>query len=126
PRPSRTRSPPRAGFVLSGVPGTFAPVRVQSARRQQGGCGMGMGRPVVLLFVAAVLAMGPSDARAQEGAEGIVDLEALVVSGAQPGPGMWKVRKGEHVMHILGTVSPLPRRMEWASDEVEAVIARSQ
>lgn len=54
--------------------------------------------------------------------DGIVDLEKMVVSGAQPGPGMWKVRKGEHVLYILGTVSPLPRRMEWASAEVEAVI----
>lgn len=56
----------------------------------------------------------------------IVDLDAMVVSGAQPGPGMWKVRRGEHVLHILGTVSPLPKRMEWSSAEVEAVIRGSQ
>ncbi|MEN1940996.1 TraB/GumN family protein [Luteimonas sp. MJ246] len=56
----------------------------------------------------------------------IVDLDTMVVSGAQPGPGMWKVRRGDHVLHILGTVSPLPRRMEWSSGKVEAVIAGSQ
>lgn len=55
--------------------------------------------------------------------DGIVDLEAMVVSGAQPGPGMWKVSSGGNVLYILGTVSPLPRRMEWMSDDVEAVIA---
>lgn len=55
--------------------------------------------------------------------DGIVDLDAMVVSGAQPGPGMWKVTRGDHVVHILGTVSPLPRRMQWMSAEVEAVIA---
>lgn len=87
---------------------------------------MGMGRAVVMLFAAMVLGVGLPDARAQEGSDDIVDLEALVVSGAQPGPGMWKVRKGEHVMHLLGTVTPLPRRMEWASGEVEAAIAASQ
>ncbi|GGK01511.1 TraB/GumN family protein [Luteimonas terricola] len=56
----------------------------------------------------------------------IVDLEAMVVSGAQPGPGMWKVSSGDHVLYILGTVSPLPRRMEWMSAEVESVIADAQ
>lgn len=58
--------------------------------------------------------------------EGIIELEALVVSGAQPGPGMWTVRDGDHVLRILGTVSPLPRRMEWSSAEVEAAIAGSR
>lgn len=56
----------------------------------------------------------------------IVDLDTMVVSGAQPGPGMWKVSKGDHVLYILGTVSPLPRRMEWVSADVEGVIAGSQ
>lgn len=58
--------------------------------------------------------------------DGIVDLEGMVVSGAQPGPGMWTVRHGDHVLRVLGTVSPLPRRMEWMSAEVEAVVAASQ
>ena len=57
---------------------------------------------------------------------GIVDMDAVVVSGRQPGPGMWKVSKGDHVLYILGTLSPLPRRMEWVSDAVEGTIARSQ
>ena len=56
----------------------------------------------------------------------IRDLAPLVVSGIQPGPGLWKVRKGDHTMWVLGTVSPLPRRMEWESREVEQVIAQSQ
>ena len=56
----------------------------------------------------------------------IRDLEPLVVSGIQPGPGLWKVRKGDHTLWVLGTVSPLPRRMEWESREVEQAIAQSQ
>ncbi|QCO68114.1 TraB/GumN family protein [Luteimonas yindakuii] len=59
-------------------------------------------------------------------ADRVVDLETLVVSGTQPGPGMWKVSWGDNTLYILGTVSPLPRRMEWESAEVEAVVARSQ
>jgi uncharacterized protein YbaP (TraB family) len=56
----------------------------------------------------------------------IVDIGAVVVSGAQPGPGMWKVSKGDHVLYILGTLSPLPKRMEWVSGEVEKTITQSQ
>ncbi|MGY0651540.1 TraB/GumN family protein [Luteimonas sp. A537] len=73
---------------------------------------------------AATLAGAPESVDGPERA--IVDLDTMVVSGAQPGPGMWTVRSGDHVLHILGTVSPLPRRMEWSSAGVEAVIAGSQ
>ncbi len=53
------------------------------------------------------------------------DLDTIVVTGAQPGPGMWKVSKGDHVLWILGTVSPLPSGIEWKSDEVVSVLQQS-
>lgn len=53
-------------------------------------------------------------------------IEEVVVSGEQPGPGLWKVSKGDHVLWILGTLSPLPKRMMWRSGGVEKVIAQSQ
>ena len=49
-----------------------------------------------------------------------------VVAGVQPGPRLWRVRKGDHVMHVLATVRPLPSRMSWDGDYVQGVIARSQ
>ncbi|MEO6172212.1 MAG: TraB/GumN family protein, partial [Arenimonas sp.] len=52
-------------------------------------------------------------------------MEAMLVTGAQPGPGMWKVSRGDNVMWIMGTQSPLPKKMEWVSREVEKTIARS-
>jgi hypothetical protein len=58
--------------------------------------------------------------------EGTVDLETIVVSGKQPGPGLWKVRSGERTLWILGTQNPLPKRMEWDSANVERRIAASQ
>lgn len=58
--------------------------------------------------------------------DGVVDMAVVVVSGAQPGPGMWKVSRGDHVLYILGTLSPLPKRMEWVSRDVDDVVARSQ
>lgn len=56
----------------------------------------------------------------------ITDETAIVVSGVQPGPGMWKVSKGDHVLWILGTLSPVPRDVTWLSRDVEAAIAQSQ
>lgn len=55
-----------------------------------------------------------------------VDLGTIVVGGRQPGPGLWVVRKGDHVMWILGTQSPLPKRMEWDSANVQKKVAQSQ
>lgn len=52
----------------------------------------------------------------------IRDMETVVVSGAQPGPGLWKVYSGEHTLYILGTLSPLPTRMEWRSQQVASVL----
>jgi len=54
-----------------------------------------------------------------------VELGTVAVTGTQPGPGLWKVSKGDHVLWILGTVSPLPRDIQWRSHDVEALIAGS-
>ena len=56
----------------------------------------------------------------------VIELDTMVVTGVQPGPGMWKVSKGEHTLWILGTLSPLPKKMTWLPRDVEAVIAQSQ
>jgi hypothetical protein len=38
---------------------------------------------------------------------------------------MWKVSKGEHVLWVMGTLTPLPKGMSWLSRDVEAVIAQA-
>lgn len=53
-------------------------------------------------------------------------LETVLVSGEQPGPGLWRVSKDDHELWILGTLSPLPRRMRWQSDKLERLVAGSQ
>lgn len=55
-----------------------------------------------------------------------VQLDTVVVSGALPGPGMWKVSKDGHVLWILGTVNAVPKRMQWESRDVGAVLAQAQ
>ena len=46
-------------------------------------------------------------------------LEPVLVTGEQPGPGLWKVSKGDHVLWILGAQYPLPKKMLWRGREVE-------
>jgi uncharacterized protein YbaP (TraB family) len=53
-------------------------------------------------------------------------VEEVVVEGEHEGPRMWRVAKGGHVLWILGTISPLPRKMTWQSDAVETVLHETQ
>lgn len=54
------------------------------------------------------------------------DLAPVVVTGVQPGPGLWKVHgpRGQ-TLWVLGTVSLLPGGLQWNATEVEQVIARA-
>ena len=53
-------------------------------------------------------------------------MEVVLVLGQQPGPGLWKVTSGEHVMWILGEISPYPRKVKWTSKRFENLLANSQ
>lgn len=52
--------------------------------------------------------------------------EQVLIVGQRPGPGLWKVSKGDHVLYVFGDFAPLPIKMDWRSNEVESVIAKSQ
>jgi len=84
----------------------------------------------LLLALLAVLgadragAAGPASAPGpQAAAEEVQEVE---VSGEQPGPRLWRVSKGDHVLWLLGTLDPLPRKMVWRSREVERVLGEVQ
>jgi hypothetical protein len=59
-------------------------------------------------------------------AQQIMTLAPMVVRGVFPGPALWKISKGGHVMWVLGITSPLPKHMEWNPIEVDRLIASSQ
>lgn len=63
---------------------------------------------------------------AQDTGGAAAELPTVVVSGEQPGPGLWKVSSGDHVLWILGSLSPLPKNIHWQAKEVEAAIASAQ
>ena len=56
----------------------------------------------------------------------ITTLQTVVVTGVVPGPGLWKVTHGDHVLWILGVVPTLPAGIEWRSNQVSQTIAASQ
>ncbi len=78
---------------------------------------------VLSLFLALAI---PASIRAATPVAETTVLEEILVSGDQPGPGLWKVSRDGRVMWVLGTLTPVPKRMVWQSEEVEAVIATAQ
>jgi uncharacterized protein YbaP (TraB family) len=52
-------------------------------------------------------------------------LAAVDVAGVMPGPGLWQVRRGDHVLWLVGTLNPVPRRMQWRSAELDARLAEA-
>jgi hypothetical protein len=53
-------------------------------------------------------------------------MEVVLVLGQQPGPGLWKVSSGDHVMWVLGEISPYPRKVKWVSKRFESLLGNSQ
>ena len=74
----------------------------------------------------ALLGLGCNIALAQEDSAPIRVLEPVVVTGVRAGPGLWQVRKGEHVLWILGFVAPVPNKMQWYAPQTEAVLRKTQ
>ena len=89
---------------------------------------------LALLFACAAAMAQPPAASATPAssqatptsASAIPTLQAINVTGVVPGPGLWKVSRGDHVMWILGVVPTLPAGIEWRSAQVGQAIAGSQ
>jgi hypothetical protein len=83
-------------------------------------------RYALWLGLLAVPAFAQIADQAAPTAEGDVVPATVVVEGRRPGPGVWKVSKGTHVMWVFGLYSPLPQKMEWDASRVERLVAKSQ
>ena len=89
----------------------------------------GLAALVLGLQLSVAGAQSP-DAGVAPSPEDAVPLEEVLVTGQQPGPGLWKVTRpaagNDHVLWILGSYGPLPKKMQWRSTELEAVLRESQ
>jgi hypothetical protein len=90
-----------------------------------------MSRMSILVFALLLGAGGGATAHAQAApvpasSVPITDFTAVAVSGLQPGPGLWKVSRGDHVLWVLGVMPAMPENVQWSSQEVADAIAASQ
>jgi hypothetical protein len=76
-----------------------------------------------LALLSLVLAARTAHAAATEPTE---SMPELVVEGRHEGPRMWTVRSGEHTLWILGTITPLPKKMVWQPDAVAEALNQTQ
>src|SRR5687768_14260052 len=81
---------------------------------------------VAAWFALTSTAWAQSDFASAPVQEPVAPVEEVLVSGEQPGPGLWRVSHGDHSLWLLGLHSPLPAKMSWKSSEVERLIAQSQ
>ena len=77
-------------------------------------------------FVTLGAARAAADPPAPARASNEQPTAEVVVEGRHEGPRMWRVTKGDHIVWILGTISPLPRKMTWQSDSVQTVLQQTQ
>src|SRR5687768_16725961 len=55
-----------------------------------------------------------------------VELDAVVITGTLPAPGLWELSRGDKHLLIMGTLSPSPRDMVWNAPRVEKAVGKAQ
>ncbi|HEY6482374.1 MAG TPA: TraB/GumN family protein [Steroidobacteraceae bacterium] len=85
---------------------------------------------VSLLILGGLLAGAATGwslaAQSERAPDSDTPMAEVVIEGKHEGPRMWRVTRGDHVLWILGTISPLPRRLIWQSDAVDTILQESQ
>jgi uncharacterized protein YbaP (TraB family) len=89
--------------------------------RRSGARAAGAALIALCLPGAHVAAQAPPTGTAAE-----APLVEIVVEGRHEGPRLWMVRKGTHTLWILGTISPLPKKLVWQPDAVREVLKQTQ
>ena len=82
-----------------------------------------MRTPIVMVVLSLLLCFDL--AAAETPSENSEALDEVVVTASRPGPELWRVSKGEHELWLLGTVSPIPRKMQWDNQLIAGVIKDS-
>jgi uncharacterized protein YbaP (TraB family) len=80
----------------------------------------------VVLTAAAMAAPAQQPAAADATAGPATVIQEVVIEGQHEGPRLWTVRKAGHTLWILGTISPLPKKMVWQPAAVQEVLRQSQ
>jgi len=80
-------------------------------------------------LVAAVLLCAATPAAAAvpgDTAQQVAAPVQVVISGSYRGPKLWRVSKDGHALWVLGTVTPLPKRMIWQTADIQRLLRQTQ
>jgi hypothetical protein len=79
-----------------------------------------------LVLVAISLLMTAQAVQAQDVAAPATDtsavVEELVIEGRPMGPALWRVKRGDAVVVVLGGLVPLPHQLKWTSPRLERAL----
>ena len=79
------------------------------------------------VLFAALTAIMPVGVSATGGKDSVVPiLEEVVVVGKRPGPPLWRVKDGDRTLWVFGTLSPLPKSLQWEPQSVDWIVSQSQ
>lgn len=81
---------------------------------------------VSIMVGASAQSTPPATGVTAADADPVLDTVEVLADGMQFGPGMWRVHRDGRSLWILGTQSPLPRRMQWHAEPVLERLAQSQ
>lgn len=81
-------------------------------------------RTAATLFLAILSAQ--SLAQSQSDASAVQAMNTVEVKGVLPGPGFWKVSKGDNSVWILASIRPVPKRMQWETIKLERKLVDAQ
>jgi uncharacterized protein YbaP (TraB family) len=82
-------------------------------------------RTLALLTLAGCAAVAARGAAQDDGSQPTT-IEEIKIVGRYPGPPLWKVSSGEHVLWIFGELSPVPKGLEWDPRNAERVLERAE
>ncbi len=88
---------------------------------------------LLCLFLSSICSAQTESASSQASSENAPttgapadEVDEVLIIGEQPGPSLWKVYKDDHVLWVLGTLSPLPKKMQWRSQQADNALINSQ
>jgi hypothetical protein len=79
-----------------------------------------------VLAVCVLVASNAAGAAATPPPASDSQLAEVLVVGKQPGPGLWRISKGDHDLWVFAALTPLPKQMIWAATDIERHIGQSQ
>ncbi len=83
---------------------------------------VGMGGICLVAWALVSIAPMPAMAAIEAPPDTSAVVEELTVTGIAPGPALWRVRRGESEVVILGGLTPLPHMLQWSSPRLDRAL----